>query len=86
MKKAAKRAGNIVHDHSSSESGSDEEYGVQRVPKDNKIGTQAGLGFEEESVSRSRMRAEVILASSSQACCHEAKSAACLLSHEMYPD
>ncbi len=48
-----------MHDHSSSESDSDEEYGVQRVPKDNKIGTQAGLGFEEESVSRSRLRAEV---------------------------
>ena len=60
MKKAAKRAGNIVHDgSSSSESESDEEYGVQRVPKDNKVGTQAGLGFEEESVERSRMRAEV---------------------------
>ena len=61
MKKAAKRAGTIVHDHSSSGSSSDEEYGVQRVPKDNKIGTQAGLGFEEESVERSRMRAEVLV-------------------------
>lgn len=59
MKSAAKRAEALVHDHSS-DSSSDEEYGDQaKVPKGDRVGTQAGLGFEEESIETARLRAQV---------------------------
>lgn len=62
MRTAARRAGQIVADHSSdSASSSDGEFGEQDVPRDDGVGTQAGLGWEEESVSQARLRAEVIL-------------------------
>lgn len=68
MKSAAKRAGAAVHDHSSSSS-SDEEYGDQAaVPKGDNVGTQAGLGFEEESIETAKLRAQVALKEVEECC------------------
>ena len=71
MQKAAKRAGQALHDHSS-DSSSDEEYGDQaKLPENDRQGTQAGLGFEAESESRSRLRAQVRAALSSHSLVHQ---------------
>ena len=62
MRKAAKRVENLAHDHDSetSSSSSDEDYGdMGHAAREGRMGTQAGLGFEEESIETAQLRAQV---------------------------
>lgn len=59
MRKAANRAKDLVHGDDSASS-SDEDFGnMGGADKEGRTGTQAGLGFGEESVEIARLRAQV---------------------------
>ena len=63
MKRTARRAEQILTDHSTSDS--DDEFVAQAgvPPQQSAVGNQAGLGFEAESIDSNQARAEVRVAS-----------------------